>query len=433
MDPSSATLIDPECIQRVVDIYETHPYIRMTRRVLKQHLFRFGLEVSRGPAGGKVPDAVMARVPERAWLELASRAVDWIICVGVVPVRVVDDPVTGLSIPRVLLHGTTTLHVRHEDEQQHFFVKTRSGEVDPKVVVYDGFGANPTVDGRLTSLMATIVPSIVLSAELHASLRRTEQVRSNPPIVTETVVDRGAQQEGAQYDFYADADTSTINAESCFRTDEVSMEQLDRRRDMLRDHLLGRETPSERVLENVVPLPANQKVSTTIMPNTRTDFTTIVQGIQNEICSAMGVPRSMLISDQYARTDVEGIHSIFENTIMAWSKTISNFMTRVYHQMYLEDELDARRRKRKRASPSAEEILTIGFPSVPFMSSDALFRLYATEVIDWPTYQTYARRRVNIPTPPRATPDPWTAEDRRALVFGARGASPSPAPAPPSP
>ena len=53
----------------------------------------------------------------------------------------------------------------------------------------------------------------------------------------------------------------------------------------------------KKVLENMVPLPSQYSVGTTLEPNGRTDFVAINRLSQETICALIGVPRSMIIND----------------------------------------------------------------------------------------------------------------------------------------
>jgi hypothetical protein len=130
---------------------------------------------------------------------LAERALDWILCVGVVPVTFERDANTSRFVPVVPVPESVTISVRTTrtgglmyDAQFSRAISVLSclqpteGAAVPRVLVWDRTDNTPTAKGRLTTAISRLEYTETFLNCLRMEVLKAEHLRSNPPYVTQS-------------------------------------------------------------------------------------------------------------------------------------------------------------------------------------------------------------------------------------------------------
>ena len=181
-------------------------------------------------------------------------------------------------------------------------------------------------------------------------------------------------------------------------------------------------------MDNLVPLPSSFRVGTLMEPSGRSDFVGINRLCQETICSVLGVPRSLFISDHVVKSDSEGTHETLKQTMIAWKNIIGSILTKVWRvcteDSVLKEVMKDAKKNKKRAYTGivlekqiSKKLQKIEVPITPYCDSGQLRLLYLQEVISWEVYATYLLRNSSLPKDIlMSKTDPWTHDDKMQLL-----------------
>tara|TARA_B100001094_G_scaffold8493_2_gene7576 strand:- start:10215 stop:11666 length:1452 start_codon:yes stop_codon:yes gene_type:complete len=424
-------------IKKMHQIFTGDNFVYMCRNLLKNKVLENDLEICTKTKKSNEcnPSEVEKQELHTKWLPIAEDALDMILCIGLVPIRFEKNTnsvsAKSTKIPYVPAIGTYDIHIRTmPNGQTHYalYDKQQGMEEVKDAIIFSGFGANPRMDGTLTSIVKNLLPLMDFVAELHDCAISAEKIRSNPPVVVERKETTGSNEnrEGVDYDYYADSDALKNNLHAQYQRDNVAVTQLQNQKRMFAAQLDGsRNTQNAfNALGNLTPLPHSYKVGTTLAPNSRTDFVSVNKLAQETICAAMGVPRSMMINDSVVRADVEGTHSTFKQTLIYWKKSLTKILTVLYRLVNFEKfgKQMTNITKKKRKFAELESIVNdnlphITIPVTPYVSSVELKELYLEGIIAWDTYCHYMLRNASLPLSDMASKaDPWSKDDKKELL-----------------
>lgn len=408
-------------IHRMFQMYKNDLFCVLCRNILKNKLIENSIHL------GRNGDIKELEAPERyAWLNFAVDVLDMVIVLGICPVRF--DRKKG--IPYVPPYGHFEIQIFTEKDgkrQYELYDEQYVQEAVKDCFFLTGFGFDPSADGELTSLAQTLAPTLQFIANMQDCALQAEFMRSNPPIVTERKEIRDEKQEGVNFDFFADADSAKSNAKSIYRRDAAAIEQLKHQKRLFANAIGDEETNAEKALDNVMPLPTGYSHATTLQANARTDFVSLNRLYQEATCAVLGVPRSMVITDANVRSDLVGAHEIFRQTLLWWRKLLERSMTRAYRLLNSGKEAKkmtniAKKRKIDETEQTVKEIVRKNVPSLhlpvaPYVEMEELKELYQQEIINWETYSKYMLRSASLPDKDlNTTKDPWSHEDRKAML-----------------
>jgi hypothetical protein len=425
-------------IRRYVDMFHGNEFCFMCRSLLRNKVFENGLDLCEGTNGSGACKANnmprTQRLLEDHWIPFGKAAMDMIFCIGLVPVRFIRVDEKTAPIPYVPIVGTYDIHIvtTKEGVRSYELFDTDSGlEPVKDAIVLGGFNFDPHMDGQLTSLVSILEPVFRFIAELSDAAIISERVRSNPPIVIQKKDNGNSQQEKetANFGFYADTDNIKMTEQNQFQRDEMQIKQLHNQQRLFMNALYptqGQQN-AKNALDNMVPLPSQFQVGTTIEPSGRTDFVSVNRMAQETICSTLGVPRSLFINDHVVRSDQEGVHETLRQSLIFWKQVISTLLTKIWRMLNEESLLkkvmkDAKKSKRALQGIALESHLNkkmqrIEIPITPYSDSGQLRMLYLQGVISWETYATYLLRNASLPKEILATKqDPWSFEDKKLLL-----------------
>ena len=173
----------------------------------------------------------------------------------------------------------------------------------------------------------------------------------------------------------------------------------------------GQFSKQVKTLESITQLPNGQHVVPTAQNTGRQDLTQAHKIIQEEICSGMGVPRSLMIGDSLYKGDTEGVTDSFKHTILNWKNALSFMCTDLYQKSYVNLK-KIKVGKNVFASKQKHQIRVV-FPVHPYISVEELDYLYTRGIIPWEIYSKHALQNTSIPDYFRNTKQPSPEELQR--------------------
>ena len=365
---------------------------------------------------------------DKIWIPFCKDIVDSIMMLGIVAVRFRKED----NMPYVPKAGTYTIHVvttvsgisRYELHDMD-----NPNEQVPNSIVLSGFGYDPRANGSLKSMIKTLEPTMLFIHRLSDAALQAEETRCNPPILVERKEKATEAKEGLEFDFYLDSDNLKSNLSAQYRRDENAVKQLERQRMLFASAIQGVDGSSakntSKAMNNIVPLPNEYHFSTSVDPSGRNDYVQICRMASETICSILGVPRSMIISDNVVRGDVDGSHDVFKNSCMNWKNILGSILTAVYRRINMEKEANRLKKlskKRKRNEDvdnfAKQQMVEVIVPVTPYISNEELKDLYLHKVITWSIYKEYTLRNASLPLDmlKNNEKDPWSDDDKKELL-----------------
>lgn len=400
------------------------PVIYTCRNVIQHHLFSNGI-VFAHRRGRIRPDPHMQEIMTDFWLPFCRKMVDAILSSGIVAIRIVelDD---GLRVPVVLEANSCQIKMKYELGIREYICLDQQRDEIPNTLVLDSFGFSPNIAGKLTSIIANLLPQIQYINTLRGTCLAMEQKRTSPIVMTETVDTKVDNVEGVNYDYYADGDMQDNSDQNKFMRNRSSVQQLAEQQQMYDSFFSEGHMASKgsSALENVVTLPLGHKIVNMPQQTGRGDLCAQMKAHDDLICAVMGIPRSLVMSDTPHKTDAEGTHQTFQKTIMFWKNSIQTACEQIYNVIYA-DKIKEQMMKvigKKRKKSTVEDVyalkkrmqVEISFPISPFIGADQLYIHYQRGTITWERYQEHACAAAALPHEP--LPEPTDPEPSDVTV-----------------
>ena len=430
LDPKEI-FVDSQNMHLTYKYYWSVPTIQMCRNMIRQHLFSNGIDFK--GKSNQQKQLFSQQIMEDFWLPFCEDALDNALCYGFVVwrTRKVGDTV----VPIVCLKDTYQLKMKETDGVIEYFVYNKdekANEIIDGAYVYDEFGHRPEIDGSLMSIVNTLIPDIQYYFTMLNCQVQLEKKRVKPPILTQIHDRKGVGQtgenEGIDYDFYADADIAEAEEESKYKRNRKAVEALKNQQRLYDEFFEPNEIPDEiaapTILDQMVPLPIGQTVSSYPIQQGRNDIPVILKSLQDTICGVLGVPKSMIMADTTHKADAVGTHQMFQTTIMWWKRQVSEMCQMIYNVINAKEiankVTDKVSKRKERISGDVYMATrgmqsTITFPVTPFINNEELYKLYTQGVIDWKTYCTYISRNTSIPLD-TIPPEPLKDKEKKQLL-----------------
>ena len=404
------------------------PTIQMCRNTIRQHLFSNGIQFK--GKGNQLKQTFSQQIMEDYWLPFCEDALDSVICYGLVVwrTRKVNDTV----IPIVCRKGTYKLKMKVEDgviDYTVYDVNEKANEIIKNAYVYDEFGYRPEISGHIMSIISSLVQDIQYYFTMLNCQVLLERKRVKPPILTQINERKGTatgENEGIDYDFYADADIAGAEQDAKYRRNRRAVEELQNQQKLYDEFFTPNSSaiakPPE-ILDQMVPIPSGQTIAPYPVQQGRNDMPTILKQLQDVVCGVLGVPKSMIMSDTPHKADVEGTHKIFQATVLWWKRQLSDMCQMIYNIINateitngVKDKISKRKNSSARdvylATKNLQSVIT--FPVTPFVSNQELYELYTVGVLTWETYCTYISRNTSIPLE-KIPPEPARVDEVEPL------------------
>ena len=407
--------INPDEMDLVYKYFWGIPTVQMCRNMIRQHLFSNGIEF-KGKSGANANN-FSQHIMEDFWLPFCEDALDSALTYGFVVWR--TRKIGDVVVPIVCLKDTYRLTIKEVDgviEYKIYNMDEKTNEELKGAYVYDEFGYRPEIDGDLMSMLHTLIPDIQYYFTMVNCQVQLEKKRVKPPLLTQINPHRGLGQgtgenEGIDYDFYADADIAEAEEESKYKRNKAAVDALRQQQKLYDDFFEPNAVPDEiapnTILDQMVPIPSGQTLASYNIQQGRNDIPVILKHLQDTICGVLGVPKSMIMSDTPHKSDAVGTHQMFQTTIVWWKRQISEMCQMIYNIINAKElttQVGDRLSQRKNKADSKDIYLMtknmssrITFPTTPFTTNEELYQLYTQGVIDWKTYCTYIARNTSIP------------------------------------
>lgn len=386
------------------------PMIYTCRNIIHHHLFGNGILFSH--RRGRIrPDPHMQEIMTDYWLPFCKDVFDSVLAIGVAVVRIVQME-DGLRIPVVIDAMCCRIKMTYNFGVREYMVMNDQQQEIPDSFVLDIFGYAPQYNGQLTSILCNLIPRIQFMNMLMGTSLTMEQKRANPVVMTEAVDIKADNVEGINYDYYADGDMQDTSDQNRFRRNRSNVAQLAHQQAMYDAFFSGsvaQPSTGASALDNVVTLPLGQRIVNT--PHQSAPLGAVVSMMkahEDVLCSVMGVPRSLVMSDTPHKSDAEGTHETFQKTLLCWKTHLQEACQQVYNLIYADSIkkqlINAMGKKRKRTANVADVYalkkrlqVEITFPISPFISHEQLFMHWQRGVVPWDTYVQHACAAACLP------------------------------------
>lgn len=384
------------------------PTIYTCRNVIQQHLFSNGI-VFTHRRGRVRPDPHMQEIMNDHWLPFCKDMLDNVLIQGFVVVRIVDMG-DGLRVPVALEPNSCEVHLKYNLGLREYIATDTQNQPIPDSIVFDMFGYSPTSSGRICSLVSNLLPVVNYMNALQGSSLYMEKKRASPVMMTEAVDTRSDNIEGIQYDYYADGDMQDDSDRNKFQRNRSNVQQLARQQ-QLYDSFFSNDSSMpvrNNPLENMVPLPLGQRLVNIPQQTGRGDLVAQIKLNEDIICGAMGVPRSLFMSDTPHKSDSEGTHHTFQKTIMNWKTVLQNACGQIYNLVYATDIqsqlLKAMGNKKRKRDTEISDVyalkkrlqVEIVFPVSPFANVESLHQHWERGLLPWDKYVQHVCNATSI-------------------------------------
>jgi hypothetical protein len=327
------------------------------------------------------------------WETFVKDALDSALCLGFVVVCILEDE-TKRKYPSVVRPDLYELHYRVNKNKYEYWVSSNFIDVE-NTFVYTHFGEHALPNGELTSTVSRVMNRCIFLKELRFTTLIMEKNKSNPDYFAEVVETSNRERhEGVDYDFFADTTEDNPETDMKFERSKGNIEVLMRQQELYHQYM-GRESKQVQNLRNITQLPNGQHVIPTAQNTGRQDITQIHKILQEEICSGMGVPRSLMIGDSLFKSDTEGVTDTFKHTVLFWKKNLAYMCTDLYQKLYV-DLKKLKVYKNVYASKLKHQIKVV-FPVNPYVSFEELDYLYKNGIIGWEVYSKHCLQNTSIP------------------------------------
>lgn len=394
------------------------------------------------------PRREFQQIIDRYWKEFCKNVIDWIMIAGIVPIAF--EKVDKNYIP-IVPKGQITLDYNIQMVYKggrviYQYVKLRSrktGEkitprVDKKVTILSGFGWDPMENGKIKSIVSSIISADYFISMIIQYTLRAEFNRSDPELVTE-VTNETMGLNIPQYGHFGDWDQTQYQEQSRYRlnTTEVMavMEQQRQIVDATPSPTLNAmgepmiDRYKKQSQDNVRNLPVNHKLTRQNMPESRSDLVPLIKHYEGIICMSYRVPRTYLIADDgMSETSVRLTQDTYSKTINSWKNILSGILTNVYNFLYYSDDIKSAlgiytdlelndMNEEQLFDKSQDPRVTIGFSLIPTDSSEGLLQKYTLGLIDWDNFQQmsmlmggYPNHLMNQHKVGKKKKDPWNQD-----------------------
>ena len=341
------------------------------------------------------------------WKTFIKDCIDQIFALGFVTVELVSDN-ANRTYPKCVHPSLFSIQYDYNTKEYRVMNK--------EAFVYGGYGYDP-VKGRIMSLAVKVLPKLRYLRSLRESSRMMELQKEQPCYYAETDLYKPEQTGVASYIDYDDLDYNQYMPDNENQEqDEQIRNAIDKEREVrsrrqvelfeeqqrIYDESREHSARKKRGLKNVIPMPIGQKLVKVPLPTGRPDIVQLHKVIQEEVCSTLGVPRSLMIGDSMYRSDTAGVEELFRHTLLWWKATIQDICTDIYQQLYF----DASKVKVAKNIYSAKKRyrVELNIQLSPFIDLDQLTFMYRSGIITWEDYSRAVLQKTHMPV--KILPEP---------------------------
>ena len=379
--------------RRLWDDYMRDNLLCMCKNMIIHHLLKNGIQFEKNRKLFDPPLDV-ADAFEEYWEPFIHEALDSALCLGVVVVKMITDDMNR-KYPTVVRPHLYELHLRTINNKYEYWISSSFIDVED-TFIYSKFATHPLSNGEIVSHVSRVMNKCRFLKEIRHTTLIMEKNKSNPDYFAEVQESSNKERhEGVDYDFYADtSEGDSASGEMRFERSKANVEILLKQQELYNQYR-GSSSRQVKNLQNITQLPNGQHIVPTSQNTGRQDIMQIHKVLQEEICSGMGVPRSLMIGDSLYKSDIEGVTDSFKHTILGWKKMLGHMCTDLYQKAYV-DIKKLKVYKNVYASKIKHQIKVV-FPVHPYVSSEELDYLYKNGVIGWEVYSKHCLQNTSIP------------------------------------
>lgn len=353
------------------------------------------------------PPVEVQDVFQEYWEKFANDVLDSILCLGFVVVTILEND-AGVPYPSMVLPHLYNLHYTVKNNKYEYYVTSQYLDIE-KTYIYQ-FGPHALPHGEIISQVSKIMYHCKFLKELRYTTLIMEKNKSNPDYFSETVDTNKERHEGIDYDFYADANAGEDPSSSMqFDRSKVHVDVLMKQQELYHQYM-GGQSKQVKNLRNITQLPTGQHVIPTSQNTGRQDVAQLHKIIQEEICSSLGVPRSLMIGDSLYKSDTEGVTDSFKHTILSWKKKLGYVFTDLYQKLYV--NLKKIKVSKNIYATKHKHQIVVSFPVHPYTTIEELDYLYKSGIIGWDIYSRQCMQSVSLPEHFRETSPPKLQESQ---------------------
>lgn len=308
MVPLNATQMN-----NVWDLYRTHPTVGCCAQVYRNSLLGEGVRIHAKTDRIGPLDEGSNKVRQLRYEHVANVAMDWLICVGVVPLVLQYDHHIGRLLPIVPQPEAVKLFVRLDaNGDRHYEGLLERGnsilssvvtgalpETEARTIVRVWAGGDhlPTSKGHLITPITKLETNERFVSMIRENVLIAVHRMANPPLVTQPRAKRNADQDGVMWN----VDDRTVQDAEFSRLERVA-NQDEQEANLRQDKWGGVSLPTtrgemqafaERIRTHEYYLPSEREYVRTQDSNYPSQFAEIMRGSEEKILQIFGIPTGM--------------------------------------------------------------------------------------------------------------------------------------------
>lgn len=308
MVPLNATQMN-----NVWELYRTHPTVGCCAQVYRNSLLGEGVRIHAKTDRIGALDEGSNKVRQLRYEHVANVAMDWLICVGVVPLVLQYDHHIGRLLPIVPQPEAVKLFVRLDaNGDRHYEGLLERGnsilssvvtgalpetEAQTVVRVWAGGDHLPTSKGHLITPITKLETNERFVSMIRENVLIAVHRMANPPLVTQPRAKRNADQDGVMWN----VDDRTVQDAEFSRLERVA-NQDEQEANLRQEKWGGVSLPTtrgemqafaERIRTHEYYLPSEREYVRTQDSNYPSQFAEIMRGSEEQILQIFGIPNGM--------------------------------------------------------------------------------------------------------------------------------------------
>ena len=384
--------VNMKAARRLWEEFKRDNMLQMCRGMILHQLMKNGISLEKNKNEYE-PSYEIQDTMDMYWHAFVQDALDSAMCLGFVVVAIIEDEAKR-RYPTVVYPHLFQLKYTVRNNIYEYFLSSSFVDIET-THIYTDFGCHPLPNGEITSVVSRVMEKTIFLRTLRHTTLLMEKHKTNPDYFAE-VHDKGNRErtEGIDFDFYADMQDNNAQDDLRFERNKKNVDILIQQQELYQT-LQGNESRQVKNLRNITQLPEGQKVVATSQNTGRQDVAQIHKIMQEEICSGMGVPRSLMIGDSLYKSDTDGVTDMFKHTILWWKESLGSMCTDIYQKLYV-DTKNIKIRKNVYLAKLRHQI-KVKFPVNPYVPIDQLDYLYSKGIIDWDTYSKHCLQAASLP------------------------------------
>jgi len=278
------------------------------------------------------------------WYIHIDEIIQSILCLGIIPIKIfkTKDNIPDFRIITYAVGVSGDIRIiidpnTYAISYQYYIIN--SGETEESVLVFSGFGYDPEpITGRLTSIISTLIPHYLFMKVNYKFNLQALHTLSRPPIL----INKGKDMGFAADELLPFADSNIIDDQtdilSTYNRHDgaagIHKDLIDKVLHRYNNEDIGAQT---HILKNNI-FPAFGTIERQIQPELRADWEVLHQIYLSYINMAFGIPKEFQ-THTVSAVNISFSYKQFDTTIKAWKKRICDIFSKLYVNIFTDDEL----------------------------------------------------------------------------------------------